>query len=136
MRIRDEYLILIASLIVFIDRILKIYLKDGCISEFCIKRALNSGAAFGIFPGAVNFFIIVSIIVLVLIAYFWKIKKIRFSLTLIAAGTIGNLIDRLFYGHVIDLFSLFGSSSFNLSDVSNVLGALFLVIFIFKRESK
>jgi len=129
-----ENLLLIFSAVIFLDRIFKLYLNNFCFLVFCVKKAFNQGAAFGLFPGQIWLFIAVSIIVLGLTVYFWKTKSIRLPLTLLAAGTIGNLIDRLMYGSVIDIFSIAGSSSFNLADLSNLLGALLLVIFLLKKK--
>jgi signal peptidase II len=131
-----EIFLLIFSAIVFLDRILKNYLENSCLSIFCIKRAMNSGAAFGLFSGQTLLFIIVSVVVLIIIAYLWKIRGIRLPLTLLAAGTAGNLIDRLAYGKIIDLFSIAGSSSFNLSDLSNLAGAVLIIIFILGKKAK
>jgi signal peptidase II len=133
---RWEILLLVFSFIIFLDRILKIFLQNSCISIFCVKRAMNSGAAFGIFQGKLFLFIIISAIVIALIIYFWRIKKIRLPLVLLAAGTVGNLIDRLAYGKIIDLFSIANSSSFNLADLSNLIGAILIIIFILKKKSK
>jgi signal peptidase II len=135
-RYKSESLLLIFSAVLFLDRIFKSYLNDSCISIFCIKRATNYGAAFGMLPGQTEIFIIVSAIVIGLIIYFWKTEKIRLALTFIAAGTIGNLIDRIAYGKIVDIFSIAGSSSFNLADISNLAGAILLVIFILKQEKK
>jgi signal peptidase II len=131
-----ENLLLIFSAIVFLDRIFKVYLQDSCLAMLCIRRASNSGAAFGIFPGQLWLFIIVSVIVLALAAYFWKMRKIRLALTLIAAGTTGNLIDRIIYGRIMDVFSIAGSSSFNLADLSIFIGAIILAIFVLRKEKK
>jgi len=129
-----QNLLLIFSAIIFLDRFSKIFFQDECFLIFCVRRALNSGAAFGIFPGMIWLFVLISAAVLALTVYFWKIKEIRLPLTLIAAGTIGNLIDRLAYGIIIDLFSIAGSSSFNVADLSLLIGAIMLVIFLLKKK--
>jgi len=134
MKTKFEYLLLLFSIIIFLDRTTKNFLSNSCLTIFCIKRASNSGAAFGLLSGQLWLLIAVSIIVLALIAYFWKVKKIRLPLTLLAAGTIGNLVDRMIYGSIIDVFSVAGSSSFNVSDLSNVVGALLLIAFILKTK--
>ena len=130
-----EKFILLFAIILFIDRITKSFLSESCLSIFCIKKALNPGAAFGIFPYPATL-ILISAAVLIAIAYFWKIQKIRLALTLVAAGTAGNLLDRILYGKVIDIFSIANSSSFNISDISNLVGALLLIIYIVGKPSK
>lgn len=136
MKIKSEYLLLIFASVIFLDRMFKNYLQDSCFSVFCIKRATNTGAAFGIFPGQLWLFILVSAIVFVMVILFWKTEKIRLALALIAAGTLGNLVDRLNYGRIIDVFSVAGSSSFNLADLANLAGAVLLVIFILGKSRK
>jgi len=131
-----EYLFLLFAVIIFIDRIGKTFLQDGCFLSFCIKRAMNSGAAFGIFPGMTWFFIAVAVLILASIVMFiGEFNKLgRLGLVFIAAGTAANLIDRIFFSAVIDLFSVFGSSSFNLADLSNLAGAILLVVSLLKKK--
>ena len=69
----------------------------------------NRGIAFGMFQGSVLFFAIVSVLFLGVILYAWiRIPKERFYLplltiaTVLAAGALGNFIDRFFRGYVID----------------------------------
>ena len=85
----------------------------------------NRGIAFGMFQGSVLFFAIVSVLFLGVILYAWiRIPKERFYLplltiaTVLAAGALGNFIDRFFRGYVIDFiyFSLIDFPVFNLAD--------------------
>ncbi|MEM2956459.1 MAG: signal peptidase II [Candidatus Pacearchaeota archaeon] len=131
-----EYLFLLFAIIVFIDRILKTFLREGCFYKFCIKKAINTGAAFGIFPGMTWFFIAIAIVILISIILFINEfgKTARIALVFIAAGTTANLIDRIFFGYVIDILSVFGSSSFNLADVSNCIGAIILIYSLIRKK--
>ena len=80
---------------------------------FHLVNVTNTGAAFGSFRGNNTFFIIISIIALVVVAVL-LVRRRPFdawrdvSLALLLAGILGNLTDRLLYGHVIDflLFNL------------------------------
>jgi signal peptidase II len=80
---------------------------------FSLVNVTNTGAAFGSFKGNNVFFIAISIIALVVVTVL-LVRSRRFdpwrdvSLALLLAGILGNLTDRLFYGHVIDflLFNL------------------------------
>ena len=78
-------------------------------SFFNITYITNDGMAFGInFPFGIYVFTTISIVfTIVLIWYLWTIKDhhivIRTAVGLIIAGAIGNLIDRLFFGKVVDL---------------------------------
>ncbi len=80
---------------------------------FSLVYVTNNGAAFGSFKGNNTFFVIISIIALVVVTILlmrrpqtdlWRDA----SLALLLAGILGNLTDRLLYGHVIDflLFNL------------------------------
>ena len=124
--------------VVLLDRITKYYLQDGCLGIFCIKRAFNTGASFGIFPGMTIMLVVIAIVVLVLMAFYYERigRALRLSFVLIGAGTIGNLVDRLFFGGVIDLFRIWNSSSFNMADLSNLAGGIILVYFLIKKDKK
>lgn len=99
----------------------------------------NRGIAFGMFQGSVLFFAIVSILFLGVILYAWiRIPKERFYLPLLtiasvlAAGALGNFIDRFFRGYVIDFiyFSLIDFPVFNLADVYVVVSGILLILFV------
>jgi lipoprotein signal peptidase len=131
-----EYLFLLFAVIVFLDRIAKNFLQDGCWMTLCIKRAMNSGAAFGIFPGMTWFFVAIAAIIIISIVMFIDDfnSLCRIALVFIGAGTAANMIDRIFFSSVIDLFSVFGSSSFNLADLSNLAGAILLIIGLVRKK--
>ena len=72
-----------------------------------LKYVENTGAAFGILRGQVHIFVImaaltVAIIVLYLSMVEQEEPMVRLALVLILGGAVGNLIDRVFLGHVID----------------------------------
>ena len=80
---------------------------------FTLVNVTNTGAAFGSFRGNNTFFIIISIVALVVVATLLARRRQPdpwrdLSLALLLAGILGNLTDRLLYGHVIDflLFNL------------------------------
>ncbi len=95
----------------------------------------NEGAAFSILQGGRIFFIVLSIFVLVImIKYIFDDKNIRkievLSYSLLISGIIGNLIDRIVYGYVVDFIDiyLFGYDFpvFNVADMCIVIGAVVL----------
>jgi len=78
---------------------------------FHLVNVTNTGAAFGSFRNNNTFFIIISSIALLIVVVFLLRRRSRdvwrdVSLALLLAGILGNLTDRLLYGHVID-FLLF-----------------------------
>ena len=80
---------------------------------FSLVNVPNTGAAFGSFRGNNTFFIVVSVIALVVVTVLLVRRRQPdawrdLSLSLLLAGILGNLTDRLLHGHVIDflLFNL------------------------------
>lgn len=117
----------------------------------------NSGASFNIFDGAQLFFMLITIIALVIFGYLFlevnfKSKKVySISIALFIGGTLGNAIDRALFGYVIDflhfpfltpILDLFSISNFynNFADIflsaAIVLFAIDLFIFDPKRKKK
>jgi len=108
----------------------------------------NRGAAFGMFSGARWIFIIMTIVVIVVLCYyFWKMPKtkeyhwLRVAFVLLFSGAIGNFYDRLVRGYVVDFLEVtfFDYPVFNLADIYVVLGTLLfvlLIIFVIKEESE
>lgn len=103
---------------------------------FDITNVRNTGAAFSMFEGfGMWFFVILTIAALsAMVIYFFKTDDIRIEwcLALIAAGAIGNLIDRMSLGYVRDffLFYIFGSPFpvFNVADICVSCGFILLVV--------
>lgn len=94
----------------------------------------NYGAAFGLLQGQLLLFIIISFMVIALCIYYYRIKKLRLPLILILAGTIGNLIDRLFLGYVRDFIDLKIWPVFNLADSLYVIGVALLIYILWKKK--
>ncbi len=95
----------------------------------------NTGAAFSIFEGAKWFFIITAIIVLnIIYIFFIKDKELKNSeiviYSLLISGIIGNLIDRVVFGYVIDFIdvNIFNFAIFNLADSFIVIAVILLLI--------
>lgn len=103
-----------------------------------LRYVRNTGAAFSIGSNSTLFFIIfttvmlIAMMVLLLHLYKRHITLLHWSLTLIIAGGIGNLIDRICYGYVVDMFNFgfFDFPVFNFADVVICIGTGLLVIFI------
>lgn len=90
----------------------------------------NRGAAFGILKNQVPLFIFTSILAIILIYVSLKKNKHRkaysVALSLILAGALGNLIDRLFFGYVIDFLDFRIWPVFNIADSAITIAALLL----------
>lgn len=136
--------IVIGIAIIVLDQLTKMALINKDITlipnlmEFTYTK--NTGAAFGIGSNNIIMVIIVNVIILGFIIKFLKdnSKKVDFpiiiSLVLILSGAIGNLIDRLFRGFVIDFIDInvLNFPNFNIADISIVLGIFVLIIVITK----
>lgn len=90
----------------------------------------NRGAAFGILRNQVPLFIFTSILAIILIYLSLKKNKHRkaysIALSLILAGALGNLIDRLFFGYVIDFLDFRIWPVFNIADSAITIAAVLL----------
>lgn len=101
----------------------------------------NRGAAFGILQGQQWFFIVVTIIVLAAIIIFYKELPLhnmwnRIALGLAIGGAIGNLIDRLRLGYVIDFIDLRVWPVFNIADSSVVVAVAIFSYWLLIIDSK
>jgi signal peptidase II len=123
----------IAILIVLLDQITKILFTDKHFG--IINYVTNTGAAFSILQGQITFLIIISVLVAIfLILLVKKERKLEIPLAFIFAGTIGNLIDRVYLGHVRDFIDLQVWPIFNVADSFNVIGVLIIVYLVLKKE--
>lgn len=126
-----------------------IYVIKGVLNLTYVE---NRGAAFGLFHGARPFFVVFTIVVLIYLIHYYinlpntKINKfVKISIVLISAGAIGNLIDRIRNGFVVDflnatLIKFMNFPVFNLADIYVVVGtfllAILLMFFIKEDEGK
>ncbi|KRK49338.1 lipoprotein signal peptidase [Secundilactobacillus kimchicus JCM 15530] len=98
----------------------------------------NDGAAWSMLAGQQWLFTVVSVIALaVLIWFFFKTRcqwAYSLGLTLMIAGTLGNFIDRLHQGFVVDMFQLdfINFPIFNVADMCLTVGVIWLLIVIFR----
>lgn len=103
---------------------------DGVLS---LTHVRNTGAAFGIFPGAMAWFMLAAVVVLVGIAFVWWRHAPRdrwtvLALGLIAGGAAGNLIDRAFLGGVTDFLDVHVWPVFNFADVALDVGVAIVLL--------
>lgn len=108
----------------------------------------NRGAAFGMLSGQRWFFVLLTIVVSAVIVYaFIKMPKnkeyvwLRAALILVLSGAVGNMIDRIIRGYVVDFLeiTLIRWPVFNLADIYVVAGTallLYLAFFVIKEEPK
>ncbi|MBQ8192622.1 MAG: signal peptidase II [Bacilli bacterium] len=144
--------IIISIILLIIDQISKIlvikYIDINNSIEliknfFYLTYTHNEGAAFSILTGQRIFLILIAITILIIIFNYIrknktknKVETVAFSL--IIGGSLGNLIDRIVRGYVVDFldFKILGYNYpiFNLADTFIVVGVFLLFIFVFRKE--
>ncbi len=143
--------VLVLALVVCLDQLTKhlvrtyISLYESIPSSgfFRLIHAENTGAAFSIFQNAVPYLIVTSSIAFVFIAWLALSHRVAFleniwghiGLGLAAGGTLGNLIDRVHYGHVTDFLRAGSWPAFNVADSSVVVGMI-LIAFLYLRSEQ
>ena len=142
------YFLSLSILIVLIDQYTKyliqynykIFINKDLIF-FRLDFVKNYGAAFNIFSGNRIFLSIISFTFTIILLYLIIRKTFTnvlmlYSYSLILAGTIGNGIDRIFKGFVIDFINLniINFPVFNIADVSINIGFLLFIYSIFKNK--
>ena len=135
---------ILGIIIILIDQLSKYLIIDKYISvipnilEFNYTK--NIGGGFGI--GNINIVMIFSIIIILGIIAYLIVKRKNITnfipFILILSGSIGNLIDRIFRGYVIDFIdvNIFNYPNFNIADMSIVIGVFILLILIIKKILK
>lgn len=147
----------IAGLIVVIDQVIKYFVamylpQVGVVTAIphllYLNYVENRGVAFGMFENMRWIFVALTSVIIVILLYIIIFKKIKskmflISSALIIGGGIGNLIDRVLYGYVIDYLQLsFFSPVCNFADYAVTVGTVLLVIYLLfmsdssKKENK
>ncbi len=108
---------------------------------FNITYVKNTGASFGMMAGARWFFVAVTVILIAAVIYYAVKNKITDKFFLVSAsfvvgGGIGNLIDRIATGAVVDFFDfcLINFAIFNVADCFVVVGVILMAIYYIKEE--
>ncbi|MBP7215720.1 MAG: signal peptidase II [Candidatus Omnitrophica bacterium] len=105
---------------------------------FHLTLVYNTGAAFGLFKNQILLFIATSLCAIILVSYNLKKTTLRLpsvSLALILAGALGNLIDRLRFGFVIDFLDFRVWPVFNVADSAITIGAILLGWFLLRNNN-
>jgi signal peptidase II len=149
----------ITSLVVLLDQLSKIWivgslrlhegfpLIDGF---FNIVHVRNPGAAFGFLAGAPPlfrsvFFIAVTVAAILLILRYLRVSRIEepflvWALALILSGAVGNLIDRVRFGEVVDFLDVYVGTyhwpAFNVADSAISVGAVILMMVLLSHRKE
>ena len=146
-RSKLRLLLIVTALVVILDQLSKLWiaanrppthleLLPGFINLVFVK---NYGVVFGLLPGHTELHIALSVagsvIILVFLHYHPPTTTLgTLSLALILGGGVGNLIDRIRLGYVIDFisFQLFRWPAFNIADAALTVGIFALIYYFYK----
>jgi signal peptidase II len=154
---RYRLLLIVSAVVLVCDQVTKLYIvrrfslhQSLTVVEnfFSITYVRNKGAAFGILADSavrIPFFITVSI--LAALGILWYLRRTRaeqhwlhFGLALIFAGAVGNLIDRIRLGEVIDFLDVhwhqYHWPAFNVADSAITVGVVILLIDLWLDERR
>ena len=137
----------VALIIVLLDQLTKLLIRNNFqlnqsipIIEniFHFTYLTNTGSAFGMFKDLNLFFILFSIAVAIGILYFMKgikqnEKMMQLAFGLLFGGTIGNLIDRIALGSVVDFLDFRIWPVFNVADSAVTISVIILIILLWKK---
>jgi signal peptidase II len=143
----------IASVIIILDQFTKsLVLKNIALGEmvypipafssfFRFIHWYNTGVAFGMFQGMNDVFKVLAVIVSLVIIYFYpRIPEnewpLKIAMGMQLAGAMGNLIDRIVVGYVVDFISVGNFPVFNIADASITMGVAVLIIGMWIQERR
>lgn len=145
------FLIILGIILVSADQLIKIwavnnlmpvkvmdFIRFGDVEVLGLRYCENTGAAFSSLSGKKWFLIVlVSVMLVGLLVFTVRYEKKRpfflVSSVMVMSGGVGNLIDRIRLGYVIDYLDvkLFNFAVFNFADICVVLGAIFMLLYLF-----
>ena len=131
----------LAALIVAFDQITKVILRETLalgdrewLAEFfAFSHIANDGGAFGIFGGQNTVLAVSAVVAIGVVAIYYFFPPldhwlIRSGLALILGGAVGNLLDRIYQGHVTDFIDFIHFPAFNVADAAINVGVAAIVI--------
>jgi len=127
------------------DNSLQLYERVSVLPFFNITLAFNEGAAFSFLSDAggwQRWFFLVLTLVISSVLFFWLKKSDNktesLAISLVLGGAIGNFIDRLIFGHVIDFLDVYYKSyhwpAFNVADMAISGGVMLLILVTFLQK--
>jgi signal peptidase II len=146
----------LSLMVIFLDHLSKLWVLNNLVMYEPVKilplmnftLSYNQGAAFSFLAGwgeyAVSLFSVVAIIVsIVLVVWLARVPKngvtLAMALSLILGGALGNLIDRIFRGYVVDFIQLHYHqlyfATFNIADAAISIGAVLLLLSSLRRHT-
>ena len=145
------YYFLIIIAVVILDQIIKNFVVDTMAlyesipvlqDIFHITYIHNTGAAFSIMEGKISVLILLPLFMIIAAVIFMLIMRkkghplLMTSVALIAGGGIGNLIDRIALGYVVDYLDFCVFPIFNLADIAVCVGCGLLILYVLFFDGK
>ena len=134
---------------VLVNSALALHESIDLLPSLALRKIYNSGAAFSFLSDASGwqrwFFIgLAVLIIVVLTVWLWRLPRnqvrLALALSLVLGGAAGNLVDRVFYGYVIDFIDVYYASwhwpTFNIADSAISIGAVLLLLDAFSGHKK
>jgi signal peptidase II len=146
--IRFGGILTISSVVVVLDRVSKAWVRHhfqlgesrAVTSWFYLTFVHNTGTAFGLFQGNNKALLILAFIILAVLLYgarglserggFWG----ALGVALVLGGAIGNVMDRIHYGQVVDFFDFRIWQVFNVADSAITVGTISLIVGLLWKE--
>lgn len=137
-----RFFVNITALVIALDQISKYVIQfyNPNIGNYLFKIQLttNTGAGFGILKNSTSILTMISLIVAITCIYYYhkvpKEKVIQTCYALFLGGVVGNLIDRLLLGQVIDFINLPLWPTFNIADAAITIGVIGIIIKTWKKS--
>jgi len=146
--IRFGGIMMIAGAVLILDRLTKAWVRHHyalgqsrrITSWFYLTFVLNTGTAFGMFQGNNKALLILALLILAMLLYgarglserggFWG----ALGVALVLGGAVGNVLDRIHFGQVIDFLDFRVWPVFNVADSAITVGTLFIMIGLLRKE--
>jgi len=144
--------VLVPAVVIVLDQLLKVLFvawigpeadrhRVSLIEELLgFEYVENTGAAFGILPSATGALAVVSLLIAVGgLFMMWREHRTApitaLAVALVVGGAIGNVIDRIFRGYVVDFVAVGEFPRFNLADSAITIGVLLLLVAMARESS-
>ena len=139
--VKKHFFIALISIIVLLaDQLTKFFVRTSFElgeTKSLFSYVQNKGSLFGAMQGSVIPLIIISIVALAILIYYYnKLKESTFLYTMYAlliAGILGNLIDRIFLGYVVDFIDFRFWPVFNIADICITVSIIGLLIYFWRK---
>jgi signal peptidase II len=139
----------IAGIVILVDRLSKWWVlkhmelgESRAVTGFlALTHVQNTGTAFGLFPGNNKALLLLGLMILITLLYGARGLSERGGLwgalgvALVLGGAIGNIVDRLHYGRVIDFIDFHFWPVFNLADSSITVGTICILIGLIRQDN-